>query len=126
EHRLIRPVRFATRRVENPQRRVTDNVPAARTVHGVNARVFSPDGDRTGAHLRPGRGQARRVQTRVQIAEVRKSGRKTEHGIVVKAGTNSTRPAGGWRCNSVTMPRWRANASSPTVPAKRNKRARGP
>src|SRR2546426_8980491 len=30
EHRLIRPVRFATRRVENPQRRVADNVPAAR------------------------------------------------------------------------------------------------
>src|SRR5204863_8860106 len=79
EHRLIQAVRSAARRVEDFQRRVTDDVPAAWTVHSVNARVFSADSDRAGAHFGSGRRQAQCVQTRVQITKVRKSGRETEH-----------------------------------------------
>src|SRR5262249_53673740 len=64
--------------IENAKRRVTDDVPAAGTFDGINTGVLATDCDRAGSNARARRSETRRVQTRIQIAEIREAGGKSQ------------------------------------------------
>src|SRR5687768_4483266 len=70
---------LTTGRIEQRRRGVADDVPSARTIHGVDAGMFAANRDRACAHADPWRDQTRRVQTRIQVAQIRKARREAEH-----------------------------------------------
>src|SRR5258706_8010468 len=64
--------------VEKGQRRMPDDVPAARRLDWIDAGVFAADSNRAGGDARAWTVQPRSMKPRVEIAQVRKAGREAE------------------------------------------------
>ena len=66
-------------RIEQRQRRATDQLPAARELGRIDAGLRAADRDRACRHARARRRAARHVQRRIEAEEIRKSRREAEH-----------------------------------------------